>query len=295
MTILSRWLLGAAVCLVSASALAAGIPLQKVDTELAARLPAEVQKTKVLRNVVSGFVPYTIKAGNGYEGAAMDFAKAIGELLGVKVETTGVSGMVPMLLGIQANRYDMSLEPVGDFAAREVKNDFVVFVREYVVFAVPQGNPRHIKDISDACGLTVSVEAGGSAERVIKGQSEVCTKAGQKPVNVLSFSGQAAPLLAVRSGRADAFFSSMGPLSWNVHQDGGKLELAAVGKANGFDNLYQGAVVAKGSPLAPVLLDAFKVLVKNGTYAAIMKKWNLENNVIETPVINIASTQKSTF
>lgn len=288
-------LLSTLAVLTAGTAAAADVATQELDPALAARLPASIAQTRVLRNVVSGFVPYTIKDKDRVDGASMDFAKAIGELLGVKVETSVVSGLVPMLMGIKSGRYDLSLEPLGDFKAREENNDFVVFVREYVVFAVPKGNPRHITDIADACGLTVSVEAGGSAERVIKQQSEKCVAAGKAPVTVLSFAGQAAPLLAVRSARADAFFSSMGPLSWNVRGDAGTLELAAIGKANGFDNLYQGAVVAKNSPLGPILADAFGVLMRNGTYAAIMKKWGLENNMIQAPVLNMAGQQKSTF
>jgi polar amino acid transport system substrate-binding protein len=46
--------------------------------------------------------------------------------------------------------------------------------------------------------------------------------------------------------------------------------------------------VSKDSPLSEVLLAAIKELMKNGTYAAIMKKWGLENNMIPEPGINLA-------
>jgi polar amino acid transport system substrate-binding protein len=75
-----------------------------------------------------------------------------------------------------------------------------------------------------------------------------------------------------------------------VSQANGQLELTGVGQKNGFENLYQGAVVPKGSPLGPLLLDAIKVLMDNGTYAAIMKKWGLENNMIKEPGINLGGT-----
>ena len=65
-----------------------------------------------------------------------------------------------------------------------------------------------------------------------------------------------------------------------------RLELAGVGQSNGFKDIYQGAVVQKGSPLGGVLLDSFKALMANGTYAAIMKKWGLENNMTDKPGIN---------
>ena len=95
-----------------------------------------------------------------------------------------------------------------------------------------------------------------------------------------SYTDQPTSILSVRSKRADAFFSSQAPLTYFVQQSNGELELAGVGKPNGFEDLFQGAVVTKDSPLAEVLLDAVKELMKNGTYAAIMKKWGLENNMI---------------
>ena len=78
------------------------------------------------------------------------------------------------------------------------------------------------------------------------------------------------------------------PRPADVQQANGELELAAVGRPNGFEDLFQGAVVSKGSPLGEVLLGAIKVLMQNGTYATIMKKWGLENNMISQAGINLA-------
>ena len=110
----------------------------------------------------------------------------------------------------------------------------------------------------------------------------------RNPVEVQSFTDQPSSILAVRSKRADAFFSSQAPLTYFVQQANGQLELAGVGQANGFKDIYQGAVVKKDSPLGGVLHDAFKILIDNGTYAQIMKKWGLDNNMIKAPGINLA-------
>ena len=284
-----------AASLVAFSAQAAdGIPTQAYDAGLAAQLPATVQKAGVLRNVVTGnFAPYTIaNPDNSIEGATADFARAVGETLGVKVTHTVAQGFAAMLMGISAGRYDVSIEPCGDFPDREAKNDFADYVQEYVVFAVAKDNPKHITDIKDTCGLRVSVMAGGSAERTMKSQSAACVKEGKPAVKVMSFEGQAAPLLAVRSGRADAFFSSQAPLSHFVSKDPAHLELAAVGHNNGFGDLIQGAVVAKGSALGPVLVKVFEKLHANGTYDQIMKKWGLENNKLSQPGLNLATAKK---
>ena len=110
---------------------------------------------------------------------------------------------------------------------------------------------------------------------------------GKPAVEVQSYKDQPSSILAVQSNRADAFFSSQAPLTYFVEQSKGELELAGEGKSNGFNDLFQGAVVPKDSPLAEVLLEAFKTLHENGTYDAIMQKWGLDANKLETPGINM--------
>lgn len=271
------------------SAFAAGIPAQKLDKSLHAKLPASIQKSGVLRDAVNGSFPpyYGVTPDKKIQGALSDFSKALGEILGVRVEHTNIPSLSGTLIGLQSGRYDISIGPIGDFPNREEKNDFVDYVQEYVVFAVKKGNPLKINGLEDTCGRRISVMAGGSAERVIKKQSDTCVKAGKKPVTVLSYDGQTTSALAVRSGRADAFFSSQAPLTYFVSQNKAYLELAAVGKKNGFNDLYQGAVLPKNSPLTPVVLDAFKIMYKNGTYKAIMEKWGLSRNMAAHPGKNM--------
>jgi polar amino acid transport system substrate-binding protein len=281
--------LAAAVFGFAASAIAAEIPVQKFDKALHDRLPAEIQKSGVIRDVVNGsFPPYSIVSPDRkVTGAVQDFSKALSEILGVKITHANVSSLSSTLMGLQSGRYDVSIGPIGDFPNREAKNDFVDYVQEYVVFAVKKGNPLKINGLEDTCGRRVSVMAGGSAERVIRKASEVCVNAKKPAVTVLSFDTQTASALAVRSGRADAFFSSQAPLTYFVSLNKNYLELAAVGKKNGFNDLYQGAVFAKDSPLTAVFLDAFKVIFENGTYKAIMEKHGLVNNMTAKPGKNL--------
>ncbi|QFU17526.1 transporter substrate-binding domain-containing protein [Microvirga thermotolerans] len=269
---------------------AGNIPQQKVNDDLRAKLPEEIRASNKLVSVNSGsFPPYEIVTDSRtMTGASADLADAIGQLLGVKIEHATVSGLSALLSGIKSGRYQFAMGPVGDFKSRQEANDFVDYVQEYVVFAVQKGNPKGINSLEEACGNRIAVMSGGSAERVIKAQAEKCAAEGKPALEVQSYTDQPTSILSVRSKRADAFFSSQAPLTYFVQQANGELELAAVGKANGFDDLYQGAVVAKGSPLGEILLGAIKELVKNGTYAAVMKKWGLENNMIPEPGINLA-------
>ncbi|MDR8414914.1 ABC transporter substrate-binding protein [Nonomuraea sp. 3-1Str] len=262
------------------------------DQALYDRLPDKVKTAGRLVSVNNGsFPPYEIAGtdGKSLTGVTADLSAELSGLLGVKIEHVTVDGLPSLLTGIKAGRYDLALGPVGDFPERQVANDFVDWVQEFVVFAVPKGNPRGIQSIADTCGLRISVMSGGSAEKVIKGQSATCVKDGKQKIEVQSYKDQPTSILAVRSNRADAFFSSQAPLTYFTQQSGGELELAGTGKANGFDDLYQGAVVAKDSPLREVVKDGFQKLIDDGTYEKVMKKWGTGGNMIKQAGVNLAA------
>jgi polar amino acid transport system substrate-binding protein len=266
----------------------AAIPKQTVNEQLRARLPENIRAEGKMISVNNGsFPPYEIVTGTEMTGASDDLTEAIGQVLGIKIEHATVGGLPALLAGVNSGRYQFAFGPIGDFKSREEANDFVDWVQEFVVFSVQKGNPKNITSLDTACGNRIAVMAGGSAERVIQAQAEKCKADGKEPITVQSYTDQPSSILAVRSKRADAFFSSQAPLTYFVSQANGQLELAGVGQKNGFEDLYQGAVVPKGSPLGPLLLDTIKVLMDNGTYATIMKKWGLENNMIKEPGINL--------
>lgn len=272
----------------SAMAQEAAVPKQSVNEQLRARLPENIRTEGKMISVNNGsFPPYEIVTGTEMSGASNDLTDAIGQVLGVKIEHVTVGGLPALLAGVNSGRYQFAFGPIGDFKSREESNDFIDWVQEFVVFAVQKGNPKSITSLDSACGNRIAVMAGGSAERVIQAQAEKCKTDGKDALTVQSYTDQPSSILSVRSKRADAFFSSQAPLTYFVAQANGQLELTGVGQKNGFEDLYQGAVVPKGSPLGPVLLDTIKLLMSNGTYAAIMKKWGLENNMIKEPGLNL--------
>lgn len=266
------------------------IPTQKMDQALHDRLPAQIKQAGKMISVNNGsFPPYEIVNGpHSMDGASADLTVALGQLLGVKIEHATVSGLSGVLAGINSGRYQMAIGPIGDYPDRQQKVDFIDYVQEFVVFGVQKGNPAHINVLADTCGKRIAVMAAGSAEQVIRKQSAACEAAGKPAVVVQSFTDQPSSILAVRSKRSDAFFSSQAPLTYFIEQAQGQLELSGQGQKNGFGDIFQGTVVPKGSPLGEVVLDAYKELFANGTYAAIMKKWKLDGNMLPQPGRNLA-------
>jgi polar amino acid transport system substrate-binding protein len=283
-----KWMLALAALLPLTAALPAMAQRAQND-ELRAQLPKEVLDRGSMTSVFIGsYPPYSIAKGAELTGATKDLGDAVGALLGIKIEHVTVNGVSGMLAGILSGRYQFSMGPVADSLEREKANDLVDWAKENVVFGVRQGNSAGITNLASTCGKRIAVMAGASAEKVINQQSAKCVAEGHPAIQVQSYLDQPTSILAVRASRSDAFFSAQAQLTYFMKQAGGGFELAGVGQDNGFGVLHQGAVVPKDSPLGPVLLKAFKVLVKNGTYKEIMKRWGLEGNTTDDPGINLA-------
>ena len=99
------------------------IPAQPLDAKLRAKLPAEILAAGEMTAANNGsFPPYTIVTGNqSMTGASADFIKALGEILGVKINLAPVNGLSGLLLGIKSGRYQFSMGPIGDFVDREAR------------------------------------------------------------------------------------------------------------------------------------------------------------------------------
>ncbi|WP_020499456.1 ABC transporter substrate-binding protein [Sciscionella marina] len=269
----------------------ASVLRQQTDQRLHDRLPAKIKARGSLIAVNNGsFPPYTIAGSDGraLRGVSADLATSLGQLLGIRIENVTVDGLPSQLTGIKAGRYDLTLGPTGDFPKRQKQNDFVDWVKEYVVFAVRKGNPKHIGSIEDTCGLRIAVMSGGSAEDVLREQVKRCAGARKPAPDIQSYKDQPSAVLAVQADRADGFFSSQAPLTYFVNMAGKDLQLAGVGKPNGFDTLYQGAVVPKNGPLRDVLTAAINELVRNGTYGKILSAWKVSHNGLDKAGINLA-------
>ena len=255
------------------------------------QLPDSVKDAGVLKVVTLGpYPPYVVPTSSGgLEGPSIDFINAFGELVGLKVEFTAVAGLGPMITGIQSGRYDFSTNHLADTWERHQTVDIIDTQKDSFAFAVAKDNPKGIKSLDSVCGLRIGTITGTAPEAALKIQSEKCVARGEQPAINLAVPDQATSILAVRSGRSDAVFTSSSPLSYYVKQSSNELELAGVGEDNGgYSNLLQGSIVAQGSAMATVLLQGYEKLFANGTYARVYKGQIPEVNQIEKPGLNLA-------
>lgn len=264
----------------------------KEDKALHDALPASLKSGGTLTVVMPGANPpwWTTSDGSNYTGAAADLSKQAGAILGVKVKFVSTPDISSAIASIASGRYQAGFGPYGDTTGQADGRkgvEFVDVVREIVPFLVPKGNPKKITKLDGLCGVKVASQVNGKAYELLKAQAKKCQQQGKPALTVVAQTGVPNAVLAVKSGRADAFFNSGAPLFYYAAHSSDALEVVGTGSSNGFPNLYQGFVLPKDSTLSQPLLKAFKKVFASGEYTKVMKKYHLDHEILDQPGIDL--------
>ena len=253
----------------------------------AALVPAAIKsKGTITVATDASYAPNEFKKPDGsIVGWDVDFAKALGQQMGLKVDVVNVT-FANIIPGLKAKRYDLGISSFTDTKEREATVDFVTYYNAGTAFFVPtQGGPN-IQSLADLCGHKVAVESGTTQETDAKAQSKKCTQAGKPKVTVQSYPTQTAANLALSSGRAEVSMADSPVADYQVKQSGGKFKLS--GQIYGA--APYGIAIPKGTGLAPAVQAGVKALISDGTYMNILNKWGVESGAITTPQINGATS-----
>jgi len=285
--IVAAGLAAAAASVVAATAAAAPAGVPK-NPKIAAEVPQAIQSKGTL--VVASdatYAPMEFVATNGHTvvGIDPDLAQAIGGVLGLKLKVQNAN-FATIIPGLQSGKYDLGMSAFTDTKAREKVVDFVTYYSAGTSFYVKASGGPNVQTLADLCGKTVSVENGTTEQTDATAQSAKCTKAGKPAVKVSAFPDQNAANLAIASGRAQVGMADSPVAAYIVKQSKGQFKLS--GKAYG--TAPYGIAIPKGNGMAKPVLDAVKLLMKNGTYTSILAKWGAQGGAISNPRINGATS-----
>ena len=258
------------------------------DAKVAAEVPAAIRKSgTVVVAADASYAPNEFIATDGHTVVGMDadLAHALGTVLGLKfnVENVTFDAIIP---GLQAGKYDVGMSSFTDTLARQKVVTFVTYFSAGTSFYVKaQGGPT-IESLADLCGRTVAVETGTTEQSDAQGQNAKCKKEGKPGVTVGSYPTQNGANLAIASGRAQVGMADSPVAAYQVKQSKGQFKL--VGKAYG--TAPYGIALPKTSGMAEPILAALKVLISDGSYTSILRKWGIEAGAITHPVINGATS-----
>ena len=256
-------------------------------------LPQKIKDAGKMTVVISGTnPPWWItdpgKVGE-YTGAGAEMMDRISEIMGVEIEIAAVPDISGAFAAISSERYAFGFFPYADSVGgpRERPGaEFVDVLQEVVPFLVPKGNPDGITSMDELCGVTVAALVNAAPYKVAEAQKAKCEAKGET-LDVLGATNVPNGILAVRSGRADTFFTGGASLFYAAKESNGELEVVGEDAGNGFEGQFMGALLHKGSALTQPLLDSFQILFDNGEYESIMKEFGLDREMIDKPGVNL--------
>ncbi|MFN2524620.1 MAG: transporter substrate-binding domain-containing protein, partial [Mycobacteriales bacterium] len=189
-----------------------------------------------------------------------------------------------ILTGIQANRYDVAFSSFTDNKERQAKVDFVDYFTAGTSILVKKGNPEKISKLEDLCGKKIALESGTVQVDIAKGAK---CPAG-KPIQIAQLADDAAARLQVKTGRAVADMNDFPVAAYTAKTSGGGNDFEVVGTQ--YETAPYGIAVNKElSGLRDAIQAALKSMVGDGSYKAILDKWDIAQGALDDVTINAGS------
>ncbi|MGK4582970.1 ABC transporter substrate-binding protein [Kitasatospora sp. HPMI-4] len=260
----------------------------KVDA-IAALVPEEIRGRGTLQVVdsVSSVPPLDFRATDDRTviGVEPDIAYLIGDVLGLKVELNPVS-WENVFVGLDSGKYDVGITNITVTEARKQKYDFATYRLDVLGFEAKKGGGWRINGPEDVAGHTIAVSSGTNQEKLLVAWNEANVRAGRKPVDIKYFQNSSDYYLALSSGRIDAYLGPNPTAAFHAVQTG---ETEVIGTYSGGGDQVLGKIAAatrKDNGLVKALAGAIDAVIKNGTYAQVLKRWGLEGEAVPSSEIN---------
>ena len=253
---------------------------------IAAQVPGSVKANGTLTVAADAtYAPNEFIGTDGHTvvGLDADLAKALGQVLGLKVNVINAT-FATIIPGLASGKYDLGISSFTDTKEREKTVDFVTYFVAGTSFYVKSDGGPDIGSLADLCGRTVAVEQGTTQQADAQAQAEKCKSAGKPGMTVQVFNDQNAVNLALSSGRAQVAMADSPVAAYQVKQSNGTFKVTG----SPYGTAPYGIALPKNNGMADPILAAVKHLMSDGTYTKILGKWGVQGGAISNPAINAA-------
>jgi len=252
---------------------------------MAAELPASIKaKGEIVVAIMPNSPPMDFKgpATNTLTGLDYDLGNALAERLGVKIKWQE-TGFEQMINALTTDRVDMVLSGMTDTAERQASVTFVDYFTSGPQFYTLQKN-KDTNEIVDLCGKKVGTSRRTTFPAEIAEWSKAnCEAAGKPAINVIGTEGSADARAQLRQSRIDAAMQGSETLSYLKTQEMDMYKTVGLP----ISEQFTGMGVSKKKPeLSEAVKVALQSMIDDGSYEAILKKWDLQLGAIKTATIN---------
>lgn len=220
-------------------------------------------------------------------GLNIELAHAVAEALGVELDivTIPFAATIPAIV---SGRVKVGWATFSVLPERIVQVDFVAFMQTGVVVSTLPENKDNFANKTDLCGKTIAVGNGSSSDVSADKLSEECTAAGLPALNKVIFPEQKDAIQAVITGRAEARLDDDTAAGYYEVTTNGQLVVAG----ESFYPAPLAIAVPKGdAETAKMIASAFRKIIADGSYQAILDSYGMVNAALTEPVIYTDSSQ----
>ena len=252
----------------------------------AADLPAAYRaKGQIIVGINGIFPPMEYKEPGKDEliGFDVDLAKAIGKALGVKIVFDDQK-FDQLINSTITSRVDMVISGISDTPARQKTVDFIDYFNSGTQAYTTKAYASTIKRLEDMSGKTLAVSASTDYYTTLEKWSKVNLEAKGLPgIKMLGVDSEATARLQMIQGRAQASAISPEVLGWLNKENPGMF--VAFGPLLNVDPY--GIMFRKdNAALRDAVQAALKELFADGTYKALLTKWDLLPGAVAEPLVN---------
>ncbi|MEA2933997.1 MAG: polar amino acid transport system substrate-binding protein [Variibacter sp.] len=279
---------GVALLLVAAASYFAPMQGSTADEQLNKLLPDNIRQAGQL-NVASNtsYPPFAFRNEAGEAtGVEPSVVRALAAKLGIKAAFTSLD-FATVLPSITAGRFDLGVAGYSNTEERRKVVEFVNYLYAVDGLVVLKGNPDGLS-VDDLCGKTVSSSQGAYQTVNLTALSDNCVKSGKPAINMQVFQGTPTQLVALKSRRVQGSNIDFAVGAYMVQKEPNVLEQApGILKNAAGQKLVMGMIMKKGDvQLAKALHAALNAIIADGSYAKILREWNIpdESKVPEATI-----------
>ncbi|MEV0480298.1 ABC transporter substrate-binding protein [Streptomyces sp. NPDC050508] len=219
------------------------------------------------------YPPYAYLDGKTPAGFDPDISRALAKASGLK-STFVDTRFEQLIAGLGTGHFDVIASDLYITDAREKQVDFIPYFTTGNSIVVQTSGSYRPTVVTDLCGKSVAVIKGGQIVEKLRGEASTqCQAKGEKGVDVREFGTDPEGTQALLSGQVDAQVTDGAVAKAAVDRTNGRLTISSKSLIY---PVQSGLAVKRGdSALKKTLTTALAELKKNGTYAELLKKYNL--------------------
>ena len=216
----------------------------------------------------------------------MDIAAGLASKLGLTVQIQN-SVFDTIIAAVTGGKCDIIISDQNITPDRLKAVDMIPYFQAGQSFVVAKGNPKGIKTTDDLCGKSVAAETGTTEVHYINGTGDYkgdgltkkCTDAGKAKIEAKEFQKDTEALAALLGSQVDAYFADT-PVAATTRSN---IQISSSWRRSRRSQpIKAGISVPKDKTgLHDAIVAALQSMMSDGTYAAILKKYNVEDGAVQ--------------